>query len=158
MILKKLLPLLFAIILVGCQTNEFDKTKLSEEQPEVTVKINNEEVKTNTRIYCWNVCEDGGDMEINIPELTKGLEIEEVTRGTKVNINVNSSIEPTTIGYFQQHEGTFKQKSVEDKMFEIYGQEGIQHYLVVADWYDENNNLIGRATTPFVIKINEKGF
>ena len=149
--------MLFVLILTACQTNEPKETKLSEEQPEIKVEINGEQLNANTRIYCWNDCDNGGDMgTINLPELTEGVEVVSVSPKSEVKVSVNGSDTPTTIGYFKQQNSDFTEKTIENNTFEIYGLEGIQYYLIVVDWYDESNSkLLGRATTPFVVEIDE---
>ena len=56
------------------------------------VEINGEQLNANTRIYCWNDCDNGGDMgTINLPELTEGVEVVSVSPKSEVKVSVNGS-------------------------------------------------------------------
>jgi uncharacterized protein YcfL len=152
LILKNIL-FLFVIILVGCQTNEAKNTTFGEEHPEISVILNDEQLITNTEVYCWNDC---GHMEAtNVTELTEGMEAISVSSETKVEVSVNSSEEPTTIGYYKQQKSDLIEKTIHNNTFEIQGQKGIQHYLIIVEWYDrDGKDLLGRAATPFVVEVN----
>jgi hypothetical protein len=145
------------ILLSACQNNEQEILVLDEENPEIEVKLSNEEINTVTSIYCWNDCISNEHFtEIDLTELTKGLEPIPIAWGTEVEIATNTSDEPSQVSYFKLQNNNFVQKSLKSNFFDIYGQGGLKHYMIVVDWYEPNRNeLIGRAGTNFVVELGE---
>lgn len=144
-------------ILSACQVNEADTVVLNEGNPEITIKLNNEEITTFTSIYCWNDCAGNEQFsQIDLTELTKGLEPIWIASGTEVEVTTSIADELIKVSYFKQKSNNFVQEFLDSNVFDIHGREGLQQYIVVVDWYDPNREtLIGRAGTNFVVEIGK---
>lgn len=146
--------LILFLFLSGCQTN----TTLNETEPIITVTVENKEIKTGTRVYCWNNCAANEDMgSIHLPDMTENLEPVSVSPGTQISFSFDETQQPTKISYIKQQNNDITEKILDDEQtIEVHGQEGVQYYLIIADWYGaDGETLLGRAATPFVVSIKE---